>query len=203
MIDPISKIIGTDINNIKVIEDFLDENSFNILLNFTKEINSKLKTKDHHVYQPLPFEISEIFNKYKIILKEKAEGLYGLDFINDGNEVCLFVHPEGSSMQPHTDIVEVTPVDQYSNTDFNNLDSIRKSGEDLPFHWTGHLASLIYLNDNYDGGELYFPDKKISIKPKPKMLVMFPGNDYYIHGVAENKNNTRFNLSYFIKFKDF
>jgi hypothetical protein len=32
---------------------------------------------------------------------------------------------------------------------------------------------------------------------------MFPGNNNYLHGVSENTITTRFNLSLFIKFKDF
>jgi hypothetical protein len=151
----------------------------------------------------LPGNIFDITNKYKKILINEASKLYGLDFIEDGNEVCLFVHPIGSSMAPHTDIVQVTEKDQYDSIDYNNLDNIRNSHDNVPFHWTGHLASLIYINDNYDGGELYFPDRNINIKPKPRTLIMFPGNDNYVHGVSKNKNATRFNLSLFIKFKDF
>jgi len=203
MINKIIETIGSGPENIKVIENFLDENDWTQLLEFCNNINDNLKTKDHHVYQPLPGNIFDITNKYKKILINEASKLYGLDFIEDGNEVCLFVHPIGSSMAPHTDIVQVTEKDQYDSIDYNNLDNIRNSHDNVPFHWTGHLASLIYINDNYDGGELYFPDRNINIKPKPRTLIMFPGNDNYLHGVSKNKNATRFNLSLFIKFKDF
>jgi hypothetical protein len=203
MIDPITKIIGSVPENIKIVEDFLNEEDWLKLIDFCKNIDNDLKTKDHHVYQPIPEDIFNITNRYKKILMSKASELYGLDFIEDGNEVCLFVHPEGSHMMPHTDIVEVTDQNKYLGIDYNNLDSIRKSHKEVPFHWTGHLATLIYINDNYEGGELYFPDRNINIKPKPRMLIMFPGNDNYVHGVSKNKNATRFNLSLFIKFKDF
>jgi|688.fasta_scaffold152150_2 hypothetical protein len=201
MNDPITNLIGSDDNNIKIIDDFLDEKSWEEIINFTKIINTNLKTKDHHVYQPLPSNIFEITAKYKEIIKSKAKELYKLDFIDDGNEVCLFVHPVGSSMKPHTDIVEIT--EDYLNVDYNNLDNIRKSGDNFPFNWTGHLATLVYINDDYGGGELYFPERNIYIKPKPRMLIMFPGNNNYLHGVSENTITTRFNLSLFIKFKDF
>ncbi len=201
MNDPITKLIGSGDNNIKIIDNFLDKASWKELIDFTQKINNNLKTNDHHVYQPLPSNIFEITAKYKDIIKLKAKELYGLEFIDDGNEVCLFVHPIGSSMKPHTDIVEVT--EDYLNVDYNNLEDIRKSGDNFPFNWTGHLATLVYINNDYDGGELYFPERNIYIKPKPRMLIMFPGNNNYLHGVSENTIATRFNLSFFIKFKDF
>ena len=51
--------------------------------------------------------------------------------------------------------------------------------------------SLIYLNDNYDGGEFYTED--ISIKPEIGMLTLFNGQETY-HGVKEVKKADRFTL---------
>lgn len=52
-----------------------------------------------------------------------------------------------------------------------------------------HVCSLI-LNDDYEGGELLFPDQDGSIRPKAGSMVMFPG--YYVaHGVGEIKKGTR------------
>lgn len=200
MIDPITKIIGTGDENIKIIEDFLDHDDWLTFINFAKSIDGKFKTDDHHPYQPLPGEIYDLVSKYRKIIVDNATKMYNLQFIDDGNELCFYVHPEGSSMIPHTDVVEEK---NKTFVDYNNLDSMRSGHESVPYGWTGHLANLIYLNDNYDGGELYFPERNITIKPKPKMLISFPGNINYLHGVSENKNATRFNLSLFIKFKDF
>lgn len=44
-------------------------------------------------------------------------------------------------------------------------------------------ASIIYLNDNYNAGELFFENLNISIRPKPTDLLFFPGNSKYKHGV--------------------
>jgi len=46
---------------------------------------------------------------------------------------------------------------------------------------TAKIASLIYLNDDYEGGEIGFPDYDIKIKPKPGDLVIFPY--FYLHEV--------------------
>lgn len=45
------------------------------------------------------------------------------------------------------------------------------------------IATLIYLNDDYEGGEIYFPEYDISIKPEPGDLLTFPDNPNFVHGV--------------------
>jgi len=44
-------------------------------------------------------------------------------------------------------------------------------------------ATIIYINDDYNGGELFFKNLDLKIKPKPKSLLIFPGNEKYEHGV--------------------
>lgn len=45
-------------------------------------------------------------------------------------------------------------------------------------------ASLIYLNDQYEGGELYIPELNFEMKPKKGQLVCFQGGKY-MHGVKK------------------
>jgi len=46
---------------------------------------------------------------------------------------------------------------------------------------------VVYLNDDYEGGELYFVDPSIDLKLKPKAgsIVMFPSNLPYLHQSCE------------------
>tara|TARA_Y100000389_G_C17450864_1_gene514695 strand:- start:1512 stop:2096 length:585 start_codon:yes stop_codon:yes gene_type:complete len=53
---------------------------------------------------------------------------------------------------------------------------------------------IFYLNDDYEGGEIYFPDHDIEISPKKGMAVVFPSNGDYNHGVKEIKNSQRFTI---------
>jgi hypothetical protein len=58
-----------------------------------------------------------------------------------------------------------------------------------------HVCSII-LNDDYEGGQLLFPDQGVSIKPKAGSMVFFPG--YYVsHGVREVIKGTRYVLLIF------
>lgn len=46
-----------------------------------------------------------------------------------------------------------------------------------------HYATIIYINDDYVEGELFFPKLDISVRPKPGDLLFFPGDEEYEHGV--------------------
>lgn len=60
-------------------------------------------------------------------------------------------------------------------------------GQEYKCHFDGptgrgrHLSVLLYLNDNFEGGELEFPFHKVKIKPQAGMLLLFPSNYAYAH----------------------
>lgn len=43
------------------------------------------------------------------------------------------------------------------------------------------LSVVLYLNENYEGGELYFKNQNIKIKPEAGSLIAFPSTDPYFH----------------------
>ncbi len=54
------------------------------------------------------------------------------------------------------------------------------------------LSGILYLNSDFDGGELYFPIQDITIKPEPGKLVLFPSNFIYIHQSKEITKGTKY-----------
>lgn len=65
-------------------------------------------------------------------------------------------------------------------------------------------AAILYLNDEYNDGELFFPNKGIELKPSPRSLLIFPGTEEYEHGVRHvGEGPIRYVLVGFIKIKDF
>lgn len=44
-------------------------------------------------------------------------------------------------------------------------------------------ATILYINDDYQQGELFFKKLNISLRPQPGDLLFFPGNSKYEHGV--------------------
>jgi len=65
-------------------------------------------------------------------------------------------------------------------------------------------ATILYLNEDYVAGELFFPNKDIQLKPKPGSLLIFPGTKEYEHGVKHvGDGPIRYVLVGFIKVPDF
>lgn len=94
--------------------------------------------------------------------------------------------PGFGTIQRQTDGVPLKP-----HTDIHTDPSIR-------------YASIIYLNDNYNGGEFYFVHKDFEIKPPAGSLLIFPGTDPFEHGVkAPEAGPVRYVLPGFIHTKDF
>jgi hypothetical protein len=65
-------------------------------------------------------------------------------------------------------------------------------------------ATIIYLNDDYIDGELFFENKNLNLKPKSGSLVIFPGTEEFEHGVRHvGEGPIRYVIVGFIKEKDF
>lgn len=65
-----------------------------------------------------------------------------------------------------------------------------QEGVELKSHTDQHTdpsiryAAILYINDDYKDGTLFFKNKPNSdLRPKPKTLLIFPGNEEYEHGV--------------------
>lgn len=200
-IDNISKIIGTGPDTIKVIKNFVPQEDINLFLHFGKQISNFHPDKTHH-YTVTPHNTPDanlkfLFKKYEDILRSKAEELYGLK-LNQDRGLDLFIHPTGSYLEPHTDIIDYHQEEVY---DQGNL--FAQQEKDWPFLWSGHLSIICYLNKDYDGGVLYFPDQNVEIIPEPGLFVCFPGNLHFLHGVTKTTGATRYTISLWTRFTDF
>lgn len=43
------------------------------------------------------------------------------------------------------------------------------------------VSGVLYLNDEYEGGEIYFPEQDIRVKPSAGSMIMFPAYRPYFH----------------------
>ncbi len=55
-------------------------------------------------------------------------------------------------------------------------------------------TSLVYLNDDFEGGEFYFDNQKVRLKPKTGLFVCFTGGMRHFHGVGEVFSGERFTM---------
>lgn len=84
-----------------------------------------------------------------------------------------------------------------------NLDSVTikawNEGQSMGPHFDGQdgnkdlaFSLVAYINDDYEGGEISFPNHNVSVKPKAGSLIMFPSQEPYIHEVKSIISGTRY-----------
>ena len=63
-------------------------------------------------------------------------------------------------------------------------------------HPTPHraFAAIVYLNDDYDGGEIWFPNQNVRVPPRRGLLVAFRGGMSHMHGVTEVTRGVRYTM---------
>lgn len=62
-----------------------------------------------------------------------------------------------------------------------------------------HYSSILMLNSNYEGGELYFQHHGVEVKLEAGDVIMFRGNAENLHGVREVLSGHRFNFIFFFR----
>ena len=59
------------------------------------------------------------------------------------------------------------------------------------------FASIVYLNDGYTGGELYFPRLDLLVRPTMGMLLAFTAGWHHEHGVTKVLTGDRLTMPAF------
>jgi hypothetical protein len=77
-----------------------------------------------------------------------------------------------------------------------HADGQTNDGEPNEFHWRT-VGCVLYLNDGYTGGSIYFPQHDIELTPKPGTLVWFPGTAEFLHGVSPVESGERITIASF------
>jgi len=187
--DKFTQKYGTGINNIRVIENFFSKDECVEAIDLIQKF--AVNTDRDHCY-PLHmapnYHENEYAHKYQRYVDELGPRMVNAA-ANAWNEkltkhasCMLMVHPEGSYLDPHTDILDI----HYENNDPSRDEgmSYEEQLATFPNLWSGHLSILVYLNDDYGRGELYFPNHDYWIKPKTGDIITFPGSLHYTHGVT-------------------
>ena len=103
-------------------------------------------------------------------------------------------------------------MNSYESLELSGLATIQRMqpGVELKSHTDQHTdpsiryATIIYINDDYSDGDVFFPNFDINLKPKPGTLLFFPGNEQYEHGVRHvGEGPIRYVLVGFVKERGF
>lgn len=193
-------------SNIIIHNSFFSQEDLNKMLSFcsnhTAWLNSVFYTKgklqtypdQRAIFYNASPEVSDLFTKILNLIKDKIEWTYGTRIIPKKTESeSVRKWSPGDSQEIHADnerenggfisLEYITDQDQY-------LDETEDS---LPNDFIEY-SSVFYINDDYSGGELFFPEYDIKIKPKAGTFVTWPSNAKYMHGVCEITDGYRYTI---------
>jgi hypothetical protein len=137
---------------------------------------------------------AELYDKVINKAKETIEDRFGVKVIVE--QALLNRWRPGREQQPHIDYLieeegkDKSPLYEHGMND-EFIDQFKKNFS------TKHFSSLIYLNEDFVGGELYFPQHNLEIKPITNTIISFKGDVEHMHGVKKVESGIRYTLSLF------
>jgi hypothetical protein len=195
-----SGFFGSSSEMIQARENFMTQEELEFLSNAAKTINIWDETetrynengtviydseywKDRVATQPSldknDLKISQVIMNLQQRLKKEVDSFFNVDAIPTSSAIVRWL--PGQLQMPHADKELHTGPDAGTPNDFPWYD----------------LSGLFYLNDDYEGGELYFPLQNIQFKPKAGGAYFFPGDKNFIHGVTEVTSGIRYVIPFF------
>jgi hypothetical protein len=178
------------LSNIKRVPNFVTQDELKLLADFYLHSEELTNSTTRAIVQAdFCTEVSPWIKTYTDKVGKKITEICGLD-VDDMCGTALRNWYPGEKQDPHSDCEAVFSRDAanggFTMTAINNFSSIFIE-----------YAALTYLNDDYEGGEIYFPDYDLEIKPLPGELIFFPGTQHYMHGVREVLSGNRYALMTF------
>lgn len=183
---------GRDINNIVIIENFIEKEDLIKVQTFLPQINEWVDTGENQysedgtctydasywadrqcsgdILNRIAPDIHNIIDKYIVKMKLVLESRFNVELFQRPPVIIKWT--PGTEQLPHAD----KQLPNGNPNPFPNYD----------------INSLFYYNDNFKGGQLYYPEFDLVIEPKPGLAVAHPGDINYLHGVKKIISGERF-----------
>jgi predicted 2-oxoglutarate/Fe(II)-dependent dioxygenase YbiX len=184
---------GTGPENIHVIKNFIDEKDVATIASFARTINEWSNGSDEDIFdengvctynaaywnnrqctwdilQRINKEVYDLIDFYLDKMAVTAGEIYGCKL--QKRPPCIVRWFGGIEQRPHAD----KQMNDGSPNPFTDYD----------------INSLFYWNDDFEGGELYYPQHDIVVKPEPGLAVIHPGDINYLHGVKMVTSGERY-----------
>jgi len=195
---------GTGPENIYVFEDFIDADDVRTVSAFSRTISEWANDKEEDEFDEngvCIYDASYWNNRQcsSQILKRISPEIYSLidKYINKMAKTINLKYECRVSNRPPCIIRWFAGIEQRPHADKQMPD-----GSPNPFP-TYDINSLFYWNDDFEGGELYYPQHDIVVKPKPGLAVVHPGDIHYLHGVKPIISGERFTTPAFYTVESF
>ena len=172
------------VENIKIFKDFISPEDLTLAMSLLKNCDFS----SHNEYEPdywkdrvlasdnVPKEVTEIIQKTLAKLYPWAKDFYKIDLAPLDTKYEGLVHKNSDEFEHALGLHS----DDYTNSDFA-------------------ISILIYWNDDFEGGELEFPELGFKYKPKAGDVVTFLPTDDYVHEVHLVTKGTRYSSPYWYR----
>ena len=166
---------------INIIENFISDNEADILVNcFRKHKYIEFGdnkffhwTYPNDEYIEVEDKIVDILNKLQSIFQKE----YNPANLHLKRAVCQ-TFAQGANLMLHSDEKLATLEDGYEQKAY---------------------SAILFLNDDYLGGEIEFPLHKLSLKPNKGSMIYFEGNQDNLHRVKTVLGGERINIVIFFR----
>ena len=170
------------LNRIHIYPNFLSEEEHRTLLQFSidnPQVYGETREDDFwagRTYEPIQLgnEVQTISKRYVNKVRELISQVHGAKVYCD--LLCYSKWWDGYEQQPHADG--------------------EREGGVHEFYWRKY-GCVYYLNDDFEGGEIYFPNFNIEKKVEPNTMIFFPGDLLHLHGVRNVSKGVRHTMASF------
>jgi hypothetical protein len=194
-------------DQVLVVEDFLSKDELSTILDIIESTDNEDWSIEYR--RSLAEFCMEKFGRSDVE-NLVAEGKYEITKGWDDKNFNIGNRPISSVLQKRLGDLLCLADDRLELAGFGTMQRMQE-GVELKSHTDQHTdpsikyAAILYINDDYKDGTLFFVNKKDSdLRPKPGTLLIFPGNEEFQHGVRHvGEGPIRYVIVGFIKVKDF
>lgn len=183
---------GKSVDNIIIVDNFIEECDLHTIQSFLPTINEWTDTGEDvyaedgtciydasywanrqcnaDILDKISPNIYKIIDKYILKMRILLERRFKVELFQRPPVIIKWT--PGTEQMPHAD----KQLPDGSPNPFPNYD----------------INSLFYYNNDFEGGELYYPEFDLVIEPKPGLAVAHPGDINYLHGVKRIISGNRF-----------
>lgn len=177
--------IGYGKHGITLIPNFIDDLKLSKIVKFLDSIPTDgLVARDSIEDEEMLQILKDSDLKFYDLLKEHYGDKYGVKILRNPRVLSHF-------LKWNLGYESVMPV--HSDCETKDGKPVFTNG-----YYKYNLTIICYLNDDYVGGEITFPQFDLTIKPKAGDLIMFPSR--YRHGVLQMHSGNRYSLPSWFSF---
>lgn len=181
-----SGFFGQSSDMILKVPNIVSSEEIDLILNTARKENVWIKNLNDALWNNriTDYDIlqNEYIKTYRLLLtiqqrvKKEIEKFYKVKAVTIGRSLARWT--VGDSQSPHADKESIDGTEKVYNGQYD-------------------IGCVVYLNNNYSGGELYFPQHDIEFKPEVGTAYAFPGDRYFLHGVREITEGVRYTIPIF------